>query len=111
MSGNLDPYNRRCYDWKNQDKTLLKHYKKLGAIRRKRRVFESGETTLLKTEKQIFAFCRGRGRYAVWVAVNLGKQTKTINFKTLHKNLYTGEKSLSFDLVPNGFLILARAGR
>ncbi len=111
LQGNLDPYNRRCYDWKNQDKLLIKHYKKLGSIRRKRKVFASGETQLLTSEKQLFIFRRGSGRYAVWVAINLGRHAKTLNFATEHKNLYTGEKSKSFDLAVNGFLILAKAGR
>lgn len=108
LQGNLDPYNRRCYDWNNQDKTLLNHYKKLGKIR-KRKVFISGETQIINCENGLFAFKRGGGKNAVFVAVNLGRHAKVLTFETLHKDLYTDKKAKSFELAVDDFLIIARA--
>ena len=109
LEGNLDPYNRRCYDWNGIDADLLKHYKKLGAIRRKRKVFKSGETKILPSDDNLLIFTRGEGRFAVTVAVNLGRRTKSLKFNSDHRDLYSGRVGKSLDLYANSFLIICRA--
>lgn len=59
LEGFSDPFNRRCFPWDNKNKDILRHYKKLGALRTaERKIFATGTYKPLKAEGGIFAFAR-----------------------------------------------------
>ena len=107
LQGNLDPYNRRCYDWEKQDKALLNHYQMLAKIRRENRVFEAGETTVIPCEdKSLFIFTRQSENELIYLAINSGNHAKQLKFDTEFCDLYTNKKGNKFSLNGMGFLIL-----
>ena len=106
LEGDLDPYNRRCYDWENGDEDLIKHYKTIAKIRKENQVFKDGVTNIVALEKQIFIFSRGEGKDKITVALNVGNHAKRITLNGNAIDLYSGERDKAFDLKPNGFLIL-----
>ena len=106
LEGDLDPYNRRCYDWQNGDKELIIHYQKLAKIRKERAVFKSGEFNLIKAQNGLFIFSRGDGYEKITIALNAGDRTKELVLSANMKELYSDIVSDKFEIKPNGFLIL-----
>lgn len=43
IDGGVDPFNRGCYPWGNEDEELIAHYKFLGRLRKEHPVFKEGE--------------------------------------------------------------------
>ncbi len=82
MEGLFDPFNRRPYPWGHESKTLLSHYKKLGALR-KDPIFKGGDFEVISACGTAFVFERRKDERRITVAVNLsGDETK------LHESLY-----------------------
>ena len=107
LQGNLDPYNRRCYDWQNQDKTLLSHYQRLAKIRRDNNAFATGETTVIPCgDKHLFIFTRQSEEELIYVAVNSGNHAKQLKFDQEFCDLYANKHGKEFSLNGMGFLIL-----
>ena len=106
LEGDLDPYNRRCFDWQNGDKELIIHYQKLAKIRKERAVFKSGEFNLIKAQNGLFIFSRGDGYEKITIALNAGDRTKELVLSANMKELYSDIVSDKFEIKPNGFLIL-----
>ncbi len=106
LEGDLDPYNRRCFDWQNGDKELIIHYQKLAKIRKERAVFKSGEFNLIKAQNGLFIFSRGDGYEKITIALNAGDRTKELILSANMKELYSDIVSDKFEIKPNGFLIL-----
>ncbi len=106
LEGDLDPYNRRCFNWEQKDEDLTEHYKKISKIRKENVAFKEGEISIVKAEKGIFIFSRGEGNEKITVALNAERHAKTCDLNMLATDLYSGVTSRSFDLKPNGFLIL-----
>ena len=106
LEGDLDPFNRRCFDWENGDQDLTDHYKKIAKIRKGNQVFKDGLITVKKAQKEIFIFTRGQGKGSITIAVNVGRHAKRCTLNRIATDLYSGKKSKEFDLKPNGFLIL-----
>lgn len=59
MSGWSDPYSRGCYPWGYEDKELLKHYKKLGELRKKFRKAFSEKIEFADNDSGLLIFKRG----------------------------------------------------
>jgi len=71
MEGGIDPFNRICYPWGNEDKDLVSWYSKLAKIRKHHSCFRDGEYKLIEARKGLFAFTRGEGADRVLTAVNV----------------------------------------
>ena len=109
MEGYIDPFCRRCFDWKNVDENLGTHYRKLGEIREKifPDTFREGEY------REVFAdqFCivyerKSKGR-SVYVYVNNSTNEYTIHFKGKFKEYLSGtvyENRLQFNGYSYGIL-------
>lgn len=107
LEGDLDPYNRRCYDWNNPDEELLAHYERLATLRADNAaVLKDGETRILYAHGGAFIFERQSDFGRLIVAVNVGGQTLTVSVQACVTELYGGAFGKSFDLEPYGFLIL-----
>ena len=107
LEGDLDPYNRRCFNWEKGDKDLTAHYIKLAQIRKGNEVFKDGVINIVKADKGLFVFSRGEGEQKITVALNAGNHTKELIFSGEAVDLYTNNKAQKFELKPNGFLIIS----
>ena len=56
LQGAMDPFNRACYPWGQEDEDLLAYYRHLGALRRERRL---GEFRLISAAMGCVAYSRG----------------------------------------------------
>lgn len=73
LEGFEDPFNRRCYPWKQENRNYLKMYKKLGAVRtRERSIFADGEYLPIRADEHVFAFTRKNKCGEVTVIANRG---------------------------------------
>ncbi len=75
-SGGVDPFNRGCYPWGNENGELLRHYRFLGRLRKEHSVFAQGEFVpvssmwgcvcyLRKCEKETIAVIANRNEHPV----------------------------------------------
>ncbi len=108
LTGDLDPYNRRCYPWGDEDKEMLEHIKALGKIRKEEAVFSSGNTDVVYHDKKIVIFERTLDGERVVVCASVDRLPVKLKFKTALKNLLKGEKNYrnEFILPPFEALIL-----
>ncbi len=71
MEGFRDPFNRMPYPWGRQNRQLLDHYKKIGALRRSRDIFASGYFEIDEnTPKGVLVFRRFDKTAEITIAVN-----------------------------------------
>ena len=92
LEGYRDPFCRMPYPWGREDRTLLAHYRKLGAMRRRFSALQGGDFRFLESPEGTVVYERspaktaGRGRKNDWkpdrsrltVAVNAGKTEQAI---------------------------------
>jgi glycosidase len=74
MEGGADPFNRVGYPWGAEDQDLVGWYRLLASIRGSQKAFREGVYRLAAAREGVFAFTRGEGGEAVFVAVNLGEE-------------------------------------
>lgn len=87
LEGFEDPFNRRCYPWKQEDKAYLRFYKKLGGMRaREKEIFADGAYTPLAVQDGVFAFSRKNKHGEVIVIANRSNDPYIMN---LHGKEYT----------------------
>ena len=92
MEGCIDPFNRRCYPWGNEDLNLLEWYKKLAKIRREHSCFEDGKYKLIEARDGLFAFTRGSGDDRVLVAVNISDKDRKVTVEGFNYDLLESKK-------------------
>lgn len=78
MQGMKDPFNRACMQWNNQNKELLKWYRRLGQIRRGTKVFKDGEFIPVYSSDCAIVYERSSDKESVLVAVNNGDKEENI---------------------------------
>lgn len=105
LEGDLDPYNRRCFDWDNPDEQLTDHYVRLSDIRKNNGVFICGDTKILHAENGLFVFARENEKQKITVAVNVGLHAKELTFASEVTHLYDKKRGKIFTLQTNEFLI------
>lgn len=67
--GGVDPFNRGCYPWGNEDNELLEHYQLLGKIRKEHPVFVDGNFVPVSSVMGCVAYMReGNGERIITVA-------------------------------------------
>jgi len=92
MEGCIDPFNRRCYPWGDEDMELLEWYKKLSKIRKENSSFKDGEYTLIEARDGLFAFTRGIGEDKILIAVNISDEDRSVTIKGFTKDLLSNRK-------------------
>ena len=110
MQGYTDPLNRQTYPWGSEDKEILNWYKKLGALRKKYRIFKDGEVNEIYAKTGVYVFSR-KNRYGkgIIVAINCGKESKEIRFNGQLTNLLNNKKYTSkIVLNKNNLVVLAK---
>lgn len=58
MEGFEDPFNRETYPWGNEDRALIDHFARLGALRKQHRALQRGTIRYLLAEGSVLAFVR-----------------------------------------------------
>lgn len=88
LEGGRDPFCRRTYPWKRENKELLKHYKVLGKMR-SLDVFKTGDFKVTEYGDSYIVYERTLGSTKVTVCANMGG--KPIELKIKGKNMLTGK--------------------
>jgi len=91
MEGGIDPFNRICYPWGNEDQDLLSWYRRLGGLRKEYSCFKDGEYTLIEARNGLFAFTRGEGAGRILTAVNVSGGDITVTVSGFSFDLLSAE--------------------
>ena len=105
LEGYSDPFNRRTYPWGNEDKELLKHYKKIGKIRRNNPVYAEGEFKLLHLDGSLLAFERVLGRDRFVTVINNSETSISVKFRRKVVDLFNEESGREFEISAESALI------
>lgn len=81
MQGYKDPFNRCCYPWGNENKSLIDWYRKLGEIRRSNKCFTDGKFEILSSVAGCVAYSRKKDENAVLVISNSNQHPITYYVK------------------------------
>ncbi len=80
VEGYHDPFCRATFPWGEEDKELMEHYKKLGKMRRREKIFEEGSFKVLKAYRGFIMYERTLGKERVIVAANTNKNRANVGF-------------------------------
>ena len=108
LTGDGDPFNRKCFPWDNINNEILDWYKNLGRIR-KNNVFEYGDLNVLYNANGAIVYERLTVKDRVLVLINNGEFPFEGTIDNLMKDMLTGE-FVKGDVViaPHGYLILEK---
>ncbi len=108
LQGDLDPYNRRCYNWESADNGLIDGFLRLGNIRKNAPALKNGQCEVLAADKGFFAFKRFDESGETFFACNMNSYTLQIELSEEMKNEFDGKTQSSFELKPETFAVLTR---
>ena len=100
LEGYGDPFNRMPYPWGQEDTHLLDHYKKVGAIRRKNKVFGQGSFKLLHLDDGLLVFERAEGGNAFLTILNNSMNSILVSFSGRVLDLLCEIRGTEFTLKP-----------
>ena len=101
MEGYSDPFNRRTYPWGNESKKLLKHYKKIGKIRRDNPVYKDGDFKLLYLTNETLIFERVNKNERFITVFNNSCKNISIRFKRKVTDVISNISSNTFEIKSN----------
>ncbi len=90
MQGYHDPFNRRPFPWGREDTELLRHYRKIGRIRRLHEVYRQGGFRLLSLTQASLIFMRFDATDAYVTVINRTDRKKEYTFTSPAVNLLNG---------------------
>lgn len=112
MQGLKDPFNRECMAWDNQNKELLRWYKRLGEIRRGCKCLAKGEFIPVFSSHKTIAYKRSDGSSELLLAVNLDDSAIDVFIGNEWDNSYIffgdGAKNGMLHLEPYRYALLTR---
>ncbi len=110
MQGFGDPFCRGTYPWGKEDKEILNHYKALGKIRRRSKVFASGEFIPVHANFGEIAYIRQKGNEKILIAVTRWHEGAEIEIPKEFENAkcLLGDKpnGTKLKLSPYGYSVL-----
>ena len=80
VEGYHDPFCRATFPWGSEDETLMKHYKRLGIMRKREKIFAEGSFRVLKYYRGFIMYERTLGDDRVIVAANINKNRANAGF-------------------------------
>ena len=92
QEGYRDPFNRRPFPWGRENTELLDYFRKIGKIRRKEKIFETGDFSLVECNEKLLAFARYDKTSFVLTIVNRGTETAYFDSNLILKNIETNRK-------------------
>lgn len=106
LTGDLDPYNRRCYPWGKEDTELLEFFTKLGKLRQDP-LFVDSDLNIILSDKNLLVYERTNGYERIIVAISLkSTQTKLHLSEPCFNMLSPDEKGNTFIINSCGFVVL-----
>ena len=109
MQGYIDPLNRRCYDWNNQDKELLEWYKFLGKLRAEYSALKNGEFEEIFANSGVYVFSRKNSESELLVAINCGNESTSLYFDGVLTDLVSNLDYVNeFELFSKAFAVLVK---
>ena len=106
LTGDLDPYNRRCYPWGNEDEDMLSYMTYLAKLRRKSAAIRKGSFKLKYYDKEVLVYSRQYLKESVLVAISRNPTEVKIKLDRDYA-VFGGEKSgKEFTLPPDSALVL-----
>ena len=106
LEGYSDPFCRMPYPWGKEDKEILNHYKKVGAIRRNNTVYREGDFKLLEITKETLLFARYDKNNAYITAYNNSDSSVTLNSSLLVCDLISEKRARSITLNPGAATVI-----
>lgn len=107
MQGYVDPLNRRCYPWGNEDNELIEFFSILGKMRKEFSAFNNGDTEIVFSEDGVIVFKRITKDCEVLVCVNVDKETYLIEFDGELMEFFSGKTvNNGYDLLSNSMALL-----
>ena len=91
LTGQRDPYCRKCFPWGQENKEILRFYKQLGNFRKSSQSLKIGNFFPLFLDPKVFAFKRENEKETLFCIFNL----KENNFK-----FHLDEKFKNFEIFP-----------
>lgn len=108
LQGDLDPYNRRCYNWESADNGLIARFMRLGELRARAPSIKNGRCEVLAAEKGFFAFARRSDEGELLFCCNLDGFTRIITVSEEMKNELSGKSGRTFEVAPEQYIVLTR---
>ena len=90
MEGYHDPFCRRPFPWGREDKELLAHYKRLGAIRKENPVLAEGDFEILFERADALVFERKNEKGHLIIATNRGEKPLDFTLPQAAESLLDG---------------------
>ena len=92
LEGYHDPFNRRPFPWGREDTELVRHYSRLGAIRRENPVYKKGEFSLVCLTADCLIFERQEGEHKYLTVVNNSDGELSLSFDGQATGLISGKR-------------------
>lgn len=111
LQGYRDPFNRRCYPWGNEEKSLVDFLIHLGNLRTDAPALKDGSIRFLQTPTDTIAFVRRSDDGETILFVNYGQSSVTCNLSLYHYKCPHGsyQKDLgSVTIEPSDFTLLTK---
>lgn len=106
MQGDLDPYNRRCYNFESADNGLIDGFLRLANIRKRVSCLKNGKCEVLKAEGGLFAFSRTDESGELVFISNLNRFTLNITLSREMKDEFSGDYRKIVEVKPETFAVL-----
>ena len=91
MQGYIDPLNRQCFPWGNEDLEIVEWYKFLISLRKTYDAFTIGEYLEIYCADSVLVYKRIGENSEVCIAVNVGDNMTELTFDGKVKSLLNGE--------------------
>jgi len=108
LTGDLDPYNRRCYPWGKEDKDMLEFMCNLSSIRKSSNALKKGKFKIVYVDTQVLVYSRTYGREKVLVALSKNAFPVTLKLNEHYRRFGEKEEKTQFVLQPDSAIILKR---
>ena len=107
VEGASDPFNRATYPWGREDKELISHFRKMGAIRNDEPVLKKGYLRVCdQTSDGVFAFYRFNKCESIFVMANMSDEKARIFENGV--DLITGKKVSFGEQLPEKSVIFVK---
>ncbi len=87
LEGYLDPFNRKCFPWNNENLELLNWYKYLSNLRKNKREIFSGKFYPCYNDKNILSYVLEGKDSSILCVFNSSKKQKELRLNTHYNNL------------------------
>ncbi|MBO4572181.1 MAG: glycoside hydrolase family 13 protein [Clostridia bacterium] len=106
LTGDLDPYNRRCFPWGREDEDMLSYIRYLSKVRTDSKALRSGTFKIVYCDRRIIIYERVYDGESVIVAVSRECSDVTVRLNGKYRDYSTGKTGDRFVLPSDGALIL-----